>query len=70
VDWGIFQGLMLNVVLIPSPWMLNSKVELISIPFDEGDCLSFFSAAKAPVPKESSNSAITSRAFMLNSLAE
>jgi hypothetical protein len=44
---------MLKVVLIPSPKIVKSKVEAISIPVDEGDCLTFLFAAKAHVPKES-----------------
>jgi len=49
--------------------MLKYKLELISIPVDEGGGLTFLSAAKAHVPKESS-SAITIRALILNSLVE
>jgi hypothetical protein len=54
-------------VLIPSPSMLKLKAEVISIPVDEGDGLTFLFAAKAHVPKETSSIATKILVLILNS---
>ena len=40
------QGLIVKVVLIPSPIMLKLSAEVISIPVDEGDLLTLFVCGK------------------------